>query len=57
MAVEVIPMSMIVLAVVWLLYAGGYPIPYTPTFKTEAACHAQIKHYRHEECRSALQND
>ena len=50
-------MSMIVLAVVWLLYAGGHPIPYTPTFKTEAACHAQIKYYRHAECRSALQND
>jgi hypothetical protein len=50
-------MSMIVLAVVWLLYAGGYPIPYTPTFKTEGACHAQIKNYRHAECRAALQND
>jgi hypothetical protein len=48
---------MIVLAVVWLLYAGGHPIPYTPAFKTEAACRAQIKHYRHAECRSAPQNE
>jgi len=48
---------MMVLAFVWLLYAGGYPIPYTECFKTEAACRKQIKHYMYAECRRVVQND